>query len=226
MKFFIDTVNLEDIKKYIKNYNIDGVTSNPTIISRNVQMDFFKLYDEIKNIIGNKELHVQVSGTTWQQMVEDAVTITKEIDKNVYVKIPVNEEGIRAIKECKEKGINVTATAIYSSQQAILASFNGADYVAPYYNRINNLNVDSTKVISEISKIYASNDVKTEIIAASFKNTYQVMESLFAGANAVTVSVDLLSEITSNAIVENAVDTFRNDWVKVYGETNISNLTR
>lgn len=220
MEIILDTANVSDIKKYNDNYAIQGVTTNPTILSRE-NRGFLELFHEIKEIIGNKQLHIQVVGDTWEEMLKEAEYIRTNIDKDVYIKVPTNEQGIRAMKELKEKGAYITATAIYTPQQAMIASTVGADYVAPYYNRMNNLNIDSKKAIGEIACLYEKFHRSTKIVAASFKNTQQVMDSFLVGAHAVTLSVDLLTAMVTNQVISGAIDTFKQDWIKTYGDKKI-----
>lgn len=223
MELLLDTANLEQIKKYTALYDITGVTSNPTIISKE-NADFWPLLLEIRNIIGDKQLHVQVTTDTWEEMLKEAAAIRTKLGKETYIKIPTTEQGICAMKHLKADGANVTATAIYTAQQAMMASSVGADYVAPYFNRMNNLNVDSKKIIGDITHLFQIHNKETKILAASFKNTEQVMDSLMAGAQAVTVSVDLLTTMVENAIIDFAVDGFKKDWIKIYGEKKIYEL--
>ncbi len=223
MEILLDTANLEQIKKYTSLYDITGVTSNPTIISKE-NTDFWPLLLEIRKIIGEKQLHVQVTTDTWEEMLKEADAIRTKLGNETYVKIPTTEQGICAMKHLKAEGANVTATAIYTAQQAMMASSVGADYVAPYFNRMNNLNVDSKKVIREISQLFQIHNKETKILAASFKNTEQVMDSLMSGAQAVTVSVDLLTTMVENAIIDFAVNGFKKDWTKIYGEKKIYEL--
>ena len=146
---------------------------------------------KIKEIIGDKQLHVQVTSHTFEEMVKEAETIVKNIDKNVYIKVPTNEEGIKTMKVLKENGYNVTATAIYTVQQAVMAASVGADYAAPYFNRMCNNNYNAPEAISEMAKMYTMYNKPTKLLAASFKNTNQIMQALLSGAEAVTVSPEL-----------------------------------
>ena len=223
MEILLDTANIEQIKKYMALYQVVGVTTNPTIISRE-KAEFWPLLEEIKGLIGDKQLHVQVTAGTWEEMVKEAECILNRLGKDTYIKVPVNEQGVCAMKHLKAMGANVTATAVYSVQQAMLAASVGADYMAPYFNRMNNLNMDSKKVISEIADLYKIHDLPTKILAASFKNTEQVMDSLKVGAHAVTVSVDLLTTMVKNAIIDFAVDGFKKDWIHTYGNKKIYEL--
>lgn len=223
MEILLDTANIEEIKKYHEAYDITGVTTNPTIISRE-KTTYFPLLHEIKKIIGDKQLHIQVTADTWEEMVKEADCVLKSIGSDVYIKVPTTEVGVRAMKELKEKKIRVTATAIYTPQQAMVAASVGADYVAPYFNRMNNLNVDSQKAISDIARLYNIHNQSTKILSASFKNTYQIMEALLAGSHAVTLSVDLLSAMVTNPIISSAVEGFHQDWVDTYGNKRIYEL--
>lgn len=223
MQILLDTADLTQIKKYNDIYNISGVTTNPSILSQE-KREFFPIFHEIKEIIGDKQLHVQVISEGWEDMVKDAKAILDGIDKDVYIKVPVNEQGIKAMKELKQGGVNVTGTAIYTLQQAVLAASVGADYVAPYFNRMSNLNMDSKKIFEEIATMMIKYNLDTKILAASFKNTNQIMEALLAGASAVTLSPELLTMMVDNTTIDGAVDGFRNDWVKTYGKTKIFEL--
>ena len=223
MEILLDTANLNQIKKYTELYDITGVTSNPTIISRE-KADFWPLLLEVRKIIGEKQLHVQVTADTWEEMIKEGECIREKLGKDTYIKVPTTEQGICAMKHLKAEGANVTATAVYTTQQAMMASSAGADYVAPYFNRMNNLNVDSKKVIGDMANLFKIHGKETKILAASFKNTEQVMDALMVGAQAVTVSVDLLTTMVENAIIDFAVEGFKKDWIKTYGDKKIYEL--
>ena len=223
MEILLDTANLEQIKKYTELYDITGVTSNPTIISRE-KAEFWPLLLEVRKIIGDRQRHVQVTADTWEEMIKEGECIREKLGKDTYIKVPTTEQGICAMKHLKAEGANVTATAVYTTQQAMMASSAGADYVAPYFNRMNNLNVDSKKVIGDMANLFKIHDKKTKILAASFKNTEQVMDALMVGAQAVTVSVDLLTTMVENAIIDFAVEGFKKDWIKTYGDKKIYEL--
>ncbi len=223
MEILLDTANLELIQKYNEIYEIAGVTSNPTILSKE-KADFFPLLIKIRDIIGNKQLHVQVTGITCEQMLEEAQRIVSVLGRDTYIKVPANEEGIKTMKTLKEKEFRVTATAVYMPQQAMLSASVGADYVAPYYNRICNLSIDGKMVIREISELFKKHEQKTKILAASFKNTQQIMEALNAGAQAVTASPELYTQMVSSPMIDAAIAGFSSDWKKVYGDMQIDQL--
>ena len=223
MEILLDTANLELIKKYNEIYEIAGVSSNPTILSKE-KTDFFPLLKKIREIIGDKQLHVQVTGSTCEQMLKEAERIVSMLGKETYIKVPANEEGIRTMKALKNNGLRVTATAVYMPQQAMLSASVGADYVAPYYIRISNLNADSKAVIREISELFKRHGQSTKILAASFKNTQQIMEALSAGAQAVTASPELYTQMVSSPIIDAAIAGFASDWKQTYGDVQIDQL--
>ena len=223
MEILLDTANVETIKRYNDIYDIAGVTSNPTIISRE-KGNFFEILKKIREIINEKQLHVQVSATDFNEILKEAEFIVKKLGNETYIKIPANEIGIKAIKTLKQKGYNVTATAIYTIQQAMLCASVGADYVAPYFNRICNNNYDAPKVIANISEMFALHNMHTKILAASFKNTNQIIEALCSGAQAVTASPELYTMMLTSPVVDSAIDTFCKDWASVYGEKKIYEL--
>lgn len=226
MEFMLDTANIEEIKKFVGIVPVAGVTSNPSIVKNEGKIEFFNHMKEIRKIIGTeKSLHVQVVATSYEGMLKDAETILAKIDSNVFIKVPVSEVGLRVIKKLKSKGVNVTATAIYTKFQAYLAIAAGADYIAPYFNRMENLNIDSSEVINEVAKEIARTNSKTKILAASFKNVGQVNAALENGAQAATMSVDIIKQAFSMPSIEKAVADFTDDWEAVFGEgTTIASL--
>ena len=224
MELILDTANLEAIKKYCDYYNIIGVTTNPTILSRE-KGPFFETYEAIRKMIGaEKQLHVQVTARNFEDMLKEADVITSRLGKDVYIKVPVIEEGVKAMKLLKENGYNVTATAVVSVQQAFLAGSVGADYVAPYVNRMANLNIDPYEAVARIRNLFDYQNITTKILGASFKNTQQVMMTYESGAEAVTVAPDLLTTMCSNAVTDLWVENFDKDWHRLYGDRRIYEL--
>lgn len=225
MEFLLDTANIEAIEKYNEIYDIKGVTTNPTIISRE-KSDFFGTLKAIREIIGEeKQLHVQVTADNCDEMLKEAETIIKRLGKkNVYIKVPANEEGINTMKQLKKNGYNVTATAIYTVQQAVMAASVGADYAAPYFNRMCNNNYDAPAAIAEMAEIYSMYNKPTKLLAASFKNTNQIMQALLAGANAVTASPELYTAMVESPLIDDAISRFENDWTNLYGSKKIYEL--
>ena len=224
MELLLDTANLEAIRKYHDYYEITGVTTNPTILSRE-KGPFFETYEKIRGIIGEKkQLHVQVTGNNCEEMLKEAQMITARLGKDVFIKVPVIEEGVKAMKLLKEGGFHVTATAVVSVQQAFLAGSVGADYVAPYVNRMANLNIDPYGAVARIRNLFDHQAITTKILGASFKNTQQVMLTYENGAEAVTVAPELLTTMCSNAVTDLWVANFDRDWCELYGDRRIYEL--
>jgi len=191
MQFIIDTANLEAIKKANEFFPIDGVTTNPSIISKE-HTDFVKLIKDIRAIIGpDKMLHVQTTATKAEDMLKEGKLIKETVGGDFYLKVPIGAEGLKATRLLKEAGIKVTMTAIFTPQQALLAAKAGADYVAPYVNRLDNICADGVGVVSDIVDIFAMFDLPCKVLAASFKSVEQVHKVALAGGHAVTINYDL-----------------------------------
>ncbi len=226
MEFLLDTANIEDIKKYNAILPLAGVTSNPSIIKKEGEIDFFQHMKEIRSIIGReRSLHIQVVAQDYEGMLKDAETILQNVDKDVYVKIPTNAEGLKVMQALKKQGVNITATAIYTKFQAYLAIATGADYIAPYFNRMENLNIDPREAITAMAEEIERINSSTKILAASFKNVSQVNAAVECGAHAATLGTDIVENALSMPSVQKAVDDFTRDWESIYGEgTNIFDL--
>lgn len=225
MKYLLDTANLEDIRYYNDIFPIAGVTSNPSIVKKEGHIDFFAHMNEIRSIIGpDKPLHIQVTALDTEGMLKDAAVLLEKVDKNVYVKVPVTMEGIKAIKLLKAQGVNVTATAVYSKQQAFLAMEAGADCIAPYFNRMENMGIDPDDVVASMAEMIDRYNYNTEILAASFKNAGQVDRAFLAGAQTATMDPSILKGVLTQAHIVSAVDAFDADWKTIFGDKLISDL--
>lgn len=225
MKYLLDTANLEDIRRYWEIFPIVGITSNPSIVKKEGNIDFFSHMKEIRSIIGMESpLHIQVTGTDVESMLKDADALLERVDSNVYVKVPVTMEGIRVIKKLHSQGVRTTATAIYSRQQGFLAMEAGADYIAPYFNRMENMGLSSEDVIASLAKMIREYGYSTQILAASFKNSGQVERAFLAGAQTATVDPSILVSALSLPQITDAVEVFTADWNSVFGKTTIAEM--
>lgn len=219
MEFIIDTANLAEIKHYNEVLNLSGVTTNPSICKKEGNVEFFNHMNSIRNIIGlDKSLHIQVVSQNYAGMLKDAMTILRKVDNQVYIKVPTTETGLKVMKELKRQGVNVTATAIYSKMQAYLAMNVGADYLAPYYNRMQNNNIDPNEVISKIANLINLSSSNSKILAASFKNVSQVTDAFESGAQAATMGVDIIETALNLPSIQKAVDDFQLDWEVIHGK--------
>jgi len=225
MELLFDTANIAEIKKYSQCYPITGITSNPTILKAEGKIDFFSHLREIRKIIGfTKTLHVQVLATTAEGILKEAEAILKNIDDKVYIKVPTTEQGLKAMLQLKAQGIGVTATAIYTKIQGFTAIMAGVDFIAPYCNRMENLDVDFEESIAAYRQMIEENESDCKILAASFKNIAQVNKAFLAGAHTVTVQPAVLHACFEMAAVEKAVSDFQADWESVQGAVSITEL--
>ena len=217
MLYLLDTANIEEIRKCSEVFPLAGVTTNPSIISKE-KKDFFSIIKDIKSIIGDKMLHAQVIGETESEIIKDAETLREKIDGNLYVKIPVTLEGYKAMKSLKSRGFKITATAIYTPQQALLAANCGADYTAPYVNRIDNISGMGVHVVSMITELFKHHNLETKVLAASFKNVQQVHEVAVAGCQSVTIAPDIMWKLAEHPLTDMSVAQFTKDWENIYGK--------
>ena len=204
MEFILDTVNLEEIKDGVDHMPIAGVTSNPSIVKKTSPEDFFGHMRKVREIIGKeRSLHVQVISLDAETIVKEAHRILEEIDDQVYIKVPVSYEGLKAIKILKSERVNVTATAVYDLMQAYFALAAGADYM---------------ELISNLQDRIEDDGYDCKIVAASFKGVEQVKNAFNYGAEAITAPYAVLKQVFANPNIDKAVTDFNNDWYAVYGE--------
>lgn len=219
MKYLFDTANIEDIKYYSQFFPIAGVTTNPSIIKLVGKIDFFNHFKEIRKVIGlDKSLHIQVLAREHEGIMAEAEAIINNVDDQVFIKIPVTEQGLQAIRSLKKNGIGVTATAIYTKIQGLLAMEAGADYIAPYFNRMENMDINPREVITTFAEQIERDHYTTQILAASFKNIGQVTTAFECGAQTVTVSPALLHDALQMPAIQKAVDDFATDWESLFGK--------
>lgn len=212
MKLLIDDAHIEDIKKIYDLYPVDGVTTNPSILSK-VKKDPKETLLEIREFIGKDALlFVQALPLDAKGMVEDAQAIVDLLGMNTVVKIPSIPEGFKAIRILKDKGISTCGTVVYTPMQAYLAAKAGASYVAPYVNRIDNMGYDGIKVTKEIHDILANNHMDAMVLAASFKNSQQVLELCEYGVGASTAAPGVIESFVKNPAIDGAVNDFIHDF--------------
>lgn len=222
MEYMLDTLDLEAIKKWHHILPLAGVTSNPSIAKKEGEIDFFERIREVRAIIGDKaSIHVQVIAQYYEGILKDAAEIRRQCGDSVYVKVPVTTEGLAAIKTLKAEGYHITATAIYTTFQGLLAIEAGADYLAPYYNRMENLNIDPEAVIGQLAEAISRENADSKILAASFKNVAQVNKSFALGAQAITAGPDVFEAGFAMPSIQKAVDDFSKDWEAIHHRKSI-----
>ena len=224
MEFLFDTANIEEIKKYGECFPYTGVTSNPSIIKALGKIEFFQHFKEIRNIIGfERSLHIQTLARDCEGILKEAEAILSHADDKVYIKIPTTEDGLKAMQILKKRGVHITATAIYTKIQGFMAINAGADFIAPYFNRMQNQDIDPVDTITAFAEMIMRG-FPTKIVAASFKNIAQVNEALIAGAHTVTLPPSLLHDVFSMPAIHKAVNDFADDWASVYGNQGILDM--
>ncbi len=217
MLYLLDTANVKEIEKAAEVFPLAGVTTNPSIIAQE-KRDFFTILKEIRAVIGDKMLHAQVIGETCEEIIRDAETLQEKIGGNLYIKVPVSTEGYKAMPRLKQLGMKVTATAIYTPGQALLAAQAGVDFTAPYLNRIDNISGMGVTVVQMITTLFKVHSMSARVLAASFKNVQQVNDVSLAGCQAITISPDILWHLAEHPLTDMSIEQFNRDWTGVYGQ--------
>lgn len=225
MLYVIDTADLEAIKHINEFYPVSGVTTNPSIIAKE-KTDFIKRLRDIRAVIGeDKILCAQTLQTTSELIVEEGKKLKEAIGGNFYIKVPIGEAGLKATMELKKLGIGVLMTAIFTPTQALMAAKAGADFVAPYVNRIDNIGGDGVGVVAEIVNQFANYGISTcRVMAASFKNVQQVNDCASVGCHVATIGPDIYKLLISHPLTDAAIAGFEKDWKSVYGDKQIIDM--
>ena len=207
MEYMIDSANLKKIKEINDIYPIVGVTTNPSILARS-KIDVKSAISGIRQIIGHKMLHVQVISKDFNGMLKEAEVLRELGGENTFIKIPVCEDGIKAIKYLTERGYDITATAIFTPQQALLAATAGAKYVAPYVNRLDNIAINGVEIAHEIQRLLKESDLKCKVLAASFSTVEQIHMVSMKGIQSMTIPVDLFPKMLQHPLTDKAINDF------------------
>jgi transaldolase len=212
MKIFLDSANLENIKMYNDMGILDGVTTNPSLLSKE-KGDPRKVMNEIVRIVKGP-VNLEVIGTDYEVMIEEAHRL-KKYGENVVVKIPMIPAGLRAVKRLAQEGISTNVTLIFSSNQAILASKSGASYVSPFIGRLDDNGQDGMSIVREITQIFANYKFETEILVASIRHPIHVIEAGKCGADIVTLPPEILQKMFTHPLTDKGLNGFLSDWNKV-----------
>ena len=218
-ELMLDTANLAELEAGLAAWPICGVTSNPSILKKEGKVDVYEHLAKVKALCGpERSLHVQVVSETTEDIIKEAHDILDRLGRDTFIKIPVSAAGLPAIKVLAAEGVKITATAIYSTMQGILAVLAGAYYIAVYYNRMENNCTEPEQVIEEIRAFIDGSDADAMILAASFKNVAQVTRAYAAGAQSATVGCDVIKSALGMASIDGAVQGFKKDFEAVWGE--------
>ncbi|HBM47890.1 MULTISPECIES: fructose-6-phosphate aldolase [unclassified Clostridium] len=217
MKFFVDTANVDEIRKANDMGIICGVTTNPSLIAKEGR-DFNQVIAEIASIVdGPISGEVKATTTDAEGMIKEGREIAA-IHPNMVVKIPMTVEGLKAVKVLHAEGIKTNVTLIFSAAQALLAARAGATYVSPFLGRLDDISMPGIDLINEITEIFMMHDIQTEIIAASIRNPIHVIDCAKAGADIATVPYKVLVQMTKHPLTDQGIEKFQADYKAVFGE--------
>ncbi|MGC2063183.1 MAG: fructose-6-phosphate aldolase [Thermodesulfovibrionales bacterium] len=212
MKFFIDTANIEEIRKAWELGVVDGVTTNPSLLAKEGK-DPVETFKAICNIVDGP-VSAEVVGLTAGEMIREATVLAK-IHKNIVIKIPMIEEGLKAVKKLAGAGIRTNVTLIFSSTQALLAAKAGATYVSPFVGRLDDISHDGMAIVQEIVDIYDNYLFNTEIIVASIRNPLHVLDAARMGADIATIPYSVIAQLIKHPLTDIGLAKFLKDWEKV-----------
>ncbi len=212
MKIFLDTANIDHIREGAALGVIDGVTTNPSLIAREGRR-FEDVVKEICEIVDGP-ISAEVVSPKAEDMVKEARELSM-IHENIVIKIPMNAEGLKATKMCKELGIRTNVTLIFSANQALLAAKAGASFVSPFVGRIDDITEYGMELVRRISNIFSIYGIETEIIVASVRHPLHVLESAEAGADIATIPYKVLIQMIEHPLTRIGMDKFLRDWEKV-----------
>lgn len=217
MRFFIDTANVSDIKKANDMGVICGVTTNPSLIAKEGR-DFKEVIKEITSIVdGPISGEVKATTTDAEGMICEGRDIAA-IHPNMIVKIPMTEEGLKAVKVLSSEGIKTNVTLIFSVSQALLAARAGATYVSPFLGRLDDISTAGIELVRKIAKIFKIHEIKTEIISASVRNPIHVIECAEAGSDIATVPYSVIKQMINHPLTDQGIEKFKKDYKAVFGE--------
>ncbi|WP_040210141.1 fructose-6-phosphate aldolase [Clostridium polynesiense] len=215
MKLFIDTANLEEIRKAEEMGVICGVTTNPSLIAKEGR-DFKEVIKEITSIVDGP-ISGEVIGTKAEEMIKEGREIAA-MHKNMVVKLPITEEGLKAVKVLSKEGIKTNVTLIFNPGQALLAARAGATYVSPFLGRLDDITSDSMGLINSIVNIFEIHGIDTEIIAASIRNPMHIIHAAEAGAHIATVPYNVIIQMLKHPLTDSGIEKFMKDWNSVFNK--------
>jgi len=209
MRFFIDTANVEEIREIHEWGVLAGVTTNPSLVAKEGR-DFVETLNEIIDIVDGP-ISAEVISTDAKGMVEEGEKLA-DLSKNIVIKVPMTEEGLKAVKIFSKKKIRTNVTLIFNANQALMAARAGATYVSPFLGRLDDIGQDGLKLITEITDIFAVHDIETEVIAASIRHPLHVTESARRGAHIATIPFKVFKQLLQHPLTDIGLEKFLADW--------------
>ena len=214
MKIFVDTANVDEIRKVNDMGVICGVTTNPSLIAKEGR-DFFEVVKEITEIVDGP-ISAEVVSLDADGMVKEAFEIIEKINsKNIVIKLPMTEESLKAVKILTAKGVKTNVTLIFSAAQALLAAKAGATYVSPFVGRLDDVGAEGVKLIEQISEIFEIQGIETEIISASVRNPIHAIECARAGTDVATIPYNVIMQMVKHPLTDAGIEKFLKDWETV-----------
>jgi len=211
MKFFIDTANLEEIREAHAMGVLDGVTTNPSLVKKEGNIDFHERVFEICQIVEAGDVSAEVTATDFDGMMEEAHTLAN-IHENVVVKIPLIKEGIKALKALSTEGIRTNCTLCFSPTQALLAAKAGASYISPFIGRVDDISSNGMQLVEEVIRMYDNYGYETEVLAASIRHPMHVKEAALAGADVATMPFATMEKLLDHPLTDRGLERFLDDW--------------
>lgn len=212
MKFFIDTANIDEIREASRIGILDGVTTNPTLISR----EKGKPEDILKQIceIVNGPISAEVVALDWEGMVREGKELAK-IHENIVIKIPITKEGLKGVKALTSEGIRTNVTLVFTPIQALLAARAGASFVSPFVGRLDDITTAGMELVSQIVQVFRNYNIQTEVIVASIRNPMHVSDAAMIGADIATIPFKVIEQLTKHPLTDRGIENFLADWEKV-----------
>jgi transaldolase len=214
MKFFIDTANLDEIREAASIGVLDGVTTNPTLVSREKGQPK-EIYKAICEIVDGP-VSAEVISLNWQEMVKEGRELAA-IHKNIVVKVPLTKDGLKAVKALASENIRTNVTLVFSPIQALLAARAGASFVSPFVGRLDDIATNGMELVARIRQIFMNYGIDTEIIVASVRHPMHVVETAMIGADIATIPFKVIEQMMKHPLTDKGIDAFLADWKKVAG---------
>lgn len=217
MKIFVDSADLDEIKELASWGIVDGVTTNPTLLKKSGR-SFQEIIEEIFTIVDGP-ISLEVVSEDAKDMVKEAKDlvgkVSKKYQKNVAIKIPMNPEGLKAVKVLSSEGIQTNVTLIFSANQALLAAKAGATFVSPFIGRLDDIGQEGMQIIEEIVEIFYNYDIETEVIVASVRHPIHVIQSALLGAHIATIPPGVIRKMVKHSLTDVGIQKFLDDWKDV-----------
>lgn len=212
MKFFIDTANLDEIREANEMGLIDGVTTNPTLVSKEGDVDFKEHIAKICELVKG-DVSAEVTSLDTEGMLREGRELAK-IAPNVVIKCPLTLDGLKATRTFRDEGTKVNVTLCFSAAQALLAAKAGANYISPFIGRLDDIGQDGMQLIRDIVQIYDNYGYATEVLAASIRHPMHIVDSALAGADVATIPFKVILQLVKHPLTDKGLDSFLSDWKK------------